>query len=135
MIKANELRVGTKFYFPFHKEIISILGYAKTESDNSFKFQFETRGGILLEPLGVLQPIELTPEILIKLGFKKDGLEGCVWYQKDFPVVGELCTSDERNPLGNFLFDTDTDTLRIYYLHQLQNLYFSLTGFELDVTL
>ena len=75
-----------------------------------------------------------TNTILIKFGFEKDdsGVEMndpdyCDWYQKEFPIIGELCQSSDKS----YLFDTETDTLRIKYVHQLQNLYFALCGEEL----
>lgn len=78
--------------------------------------------------------IPLTEKWLIKFGFEKDdsGVEMndpdyCDWYQKEFPIIGELCQSSDKS----YLFDTETDTLRIKYVHQLQNLYFALCGEEL----
>ena len=54
MITQNEIRVGNIFYFPFHKQNVSIVGYAKIEKDDSFKVQFETNGGIYLKDLLIL---------------------------------------------------------------------------------
>ena len=85
--------------------------------------------------LCIVSPIPLTEEILLKAGFVKEVYYDASWLQKDFPVIGELCTSDKQHPLGNFLFDMNTDTLKIHYLHQLQNLYFALTGEELNINL
>jgi len=80
-------------------------------------------------------PIPLSPEILEKAGFKYvDGEEdGMYWYETEWPIVGELITCDKER--GNYVFDADTDTLRITSLHQLMNLYFALTGNELNINL
>lgn len=133
MIKANELRIGNYIKFHNHLEPEKIVTV-------NVRFFSSLAGGRSLEEIkpdeelnGYYSPIPLTPELLLKLGFEKDGYEGAVWYQKGFPVIGELCTSDREHPLGNFLFDTNTDTLKIHYLHQLQNLYYSLTGSEMEV--
>lgn len=40
------------------------------------------------------------------------------WYEKEFPVIGTLCQSSDKT----YLFDENTDTLRIKYVHELQNL-------------
>lgn len=77
--------------------------------------------------------IPLTPEILLKAGFEKQDYEDAFWYETEWPTVGVLCTCDEDR--GNYVFDENTDTLRIEYLHQLQNLYHSLTGEELTIIL
>jgi hypothetical protein len=81
-------------------------------------------------------PIPLTEEWLLKFGFEKDdsGVEidhpdYCEWYQKNFPIIGELCQSSDKT----YLFDIETDTLRIKYVHSLQNLYFALCEKELII--
>lgn len=80
------------------------------------------------------QPIPLTEEWLLKFGFKKDdsGVEPyhqdyCEWYEREFPVIGTLIQSSDKQ----YVFDENSDTLRIKYVHQLQNLYYALTGEEL----
>ena len=88
--------------------------------------------------LKFIKPITLTEEILLKCGFEKDDTgvdmfdpDYAEWYQMEFPVIGILCQSSDKK----YLFDENTDTLRIQYLHQLQNLFFDLTGEELEVKL
>jgi len=80
------------------------------------------------------RPIPLTEEWLIKFGFEKDDTgvdmfdqDYHEWYQKEFPIIGVLCQSSDKE----YLFDENTDKLRIKYVHQLQNLYFALTSEEL----
>lgn len=78
-------------------------------------------------------PIPLTPEILYKTPFGK----------KDFMEVSYLCfITIER---GAFYLQTEyglanekehqTELPELRYLHQLQNLYFALTGKELNINL
>jgi len=80
------------------------------------------------------EPIPLTEEWLVRFGFEKDDTGVDIfdqdyykWYQKEFPIIGVLCQSSDNL----YLFDENTDTLRISFVHQLQNLYFALTGTEL----
>lgn len=75
--------------------------------------------------------IELTEDILVKCWWVKEIYKDAIWYKKTYPVIGQLCTSSK----GNYIFDIETDTLRIYYLHELQNLIYSLTKQELNIQL
>lgn len=124
MINANELRIGN-----WVKIVSPNDGFMKANPKLIFDILYESDGV-------KVQPVPITPEILGKCGFEKDNndMENedyCEWHQKDFPVIGELCSQSEYK----YLFDTETDTLRIYYLHQLQNLYFALTNEELTISL
>ena len=81
-----------------------------------------------------LKPILITEEWLLKAGFEKDDSgvdmfdqDYCEWYQKEFPIIGLICQSSDKS----YIFDENTDTLRLKYVHELQNLYFALTGSEL----
>ena len=70
------------------------------------------------------EPIPLTEEILLKCGFEYDGdgIYGVdnVYYDFYFSKTGVVVRG-----LNN----------KIYHLHQLQNLYFALTGEELTIKL
>ena len=69
--------------------------------------------------------VELTEEILLKCGFEKHNKE--FWF-KDF-FIGLIDNSfNLKEGIGVYVAD-------VYYLHQLQNLYFALTGEELTVNL
>jgi len=117
MIAATSLRIGNKVYE---------TGNLSKQFSVSAKTILRAESGSIK-----LSGISLSPYILEQCGFTKDGHDDAVWYQKEFPFIGELCTSDREHPLGNYLFDTNTDKLRIHYLHQLQNLFYALTGEEL----
>jgi hypothetical protein len=113
MIQANELRqdnwvlkLGTPSKFDFY-----------VEDDRTYLDEFE--------------PIPLTPEILEKCGFDKgmgidhkfQGLRLRLWKNNDWILLNTNgCDLYPRMPT-------------IKYLHQLQNLYFALTGKELQVNI
>ncbi len=132
MLQENEVRIGNAV-----KDSTGRIGKIMSIGKNQVRVRFDfstVKIDTNHDETGLdIEAVPLSPELLLKLGFEKDGYEDAVWYQKDFPIIGQLCTSDREHPLGNFLFDTNTDTLKIHYLHQLQNLYYSLVGSELEI--
>lgn len=117
-ISANELRIGNLLQW----------GDGEITVDLNVLRDFD------VYVINGLEPIPLTEEWLIRVGFEKQDSgykinhpDYCEWYQRDFPVIGELCQSSDKE----YLYDTDTDILRINSVHQLQNLIFALTGEEL----
>ena len=109
-MKVEELRIGNLVFekgrSPFAIEIEKIIDFA-----NGF-YKFE--------------PIELTDEWLIKLGFESDGIE---WWN------GIICLGIFKDGL-NYL-PTEEINYRVgqefEYVHQLQNLHYAITGDELNV--
>ena len=89
----------------------------------------------------VYAPIPLTPEILVKCGFSGH-LYKPQYIGKDVPSEGMTTDFVLTKPLymGEwqdfyaFGYD-DFRFTKIEHLHQLQNLYFALTGTELEVNL
>jgi hypothetical protein len=137
IITQNEIRVGNILYFPFHKQNVSIVGYAKIERDDSFKVQFETNGGILLEPLSVLRPIQITEEILLKCGFEKWNATVNMGYSGQFHrgwVIGDFNINQTYYGLTAANIKKN-DNVIIEYLHQLQNIYYFLSEKELAINL
>ena len=84
------------------------------------------------------QGIELSPEILDKCGFEIGGYDMLFWSKGNFELAG-LNWADagiEEYQFVNFRWNDGKDgILQIHYLHQLQNLYFTLTGEELQINL
>lgn len=84
--------------------------------------------------------IELTSEILEKAGFivKDDNPKKKQWYEGD--VLVNICgfeftNTDKQGSNGGFYsYDLNQGKTIIKYLHQLQNLYYFLTGEELQIT-
>ncbi len=69
------------------------------------------------------KPIPLTEEWLLKFGFEKKGVNRTRWIFWKIDLV-----EDEK---GIYSFDESRIYIDINYVHQLQNLYFALTGEEL----
>lgn len=67
-----------------------------------------------------ITPMKLTEEWLKKLGFKP--------FQKDWSIKGLIIHSRKRG------FIVRKSIPQIQYVHQLQNLYFALTGIELQLS-
>lgn len=121
MIQANELRIGNCIqtvndHTPFVIKELHMMHFIMRPWDN-----------ILFEP------IPLTPELLEKIGFRHGKYETTdsvvyfkVYSDGDVKVVVE--------PDSDPYYRTDIGQ-PIRYLHQLQNLYFTLTGEELEVSL
>jgi hypothetical protein len=121
-MKATELRLGNWMEFPDHLIKQQQIVYLDiTASKNDY-----------------VKPIQLTPEWLERLGCKKqsngtdftisaDG--GSFYYLNYNRRTNEIHSISVVHPM---LDDTQTAfTWHIKYVHQLQNLYHSLTGREL----
>ena len=130
-MKATELKIGNWVYNSTTRNNMQVYPMMIPQLYN-----IEKERGSLKD--SNINPITLSEEILLKCGFEKDDTgvdmfdqDYHEWCQKEFPIIGVLC----QNETKEYLFDENTDTLRIRYLHQLQNLYFSLTQKELEVYL
>lgn len=91
-------------------------------------------------PLFNLSPIPLTPEWLERFGFKRSE-NGGNWKQPDYMIweadgfkIGETVSDNFYwyNQAEDDFYSSYSPQLK--HVHQLQNLYFALTGTELDPT-
>lgn len=123
MINANELRIGNIVYDEDKTEMyIAGLWPVNEGKQYNFKDSAGNSGNINL-----LSPIPSTEEVLLKCGFGK--IVGRFIY-KEITIVF-------KNNYINILIDWCLDPIAQFesgslYLHQLQNLYFALTGQELN---
>lgn len=125
MIVANELRVGNWINIP------ECAINTKVKTIDTQRFAVE-RDNIDLSPgenvffYKSANPISLTPEILEKCGFEANK------YNDEFKY-GLLLLDCEYTDKGEFnvVFNDCKLPLALKYLHQLQNLYYALTGEEL----
>lgn len=113
-MKANELRIGN--WVNSRIEVGVFYDVMVTKNDFS--------GNIDL-----FKPIPLTKEWLVKLGLKN----GFSDLQFTIKVTENCSMSVFINQNGNNCYIGDELEVRIEYVHQLQNLYFALTGEELTI--
>lgn len=131
MIQANELRIGNwiqlrnirergKQVFPFKVEVKDLVTLCKN-----------------IPYVKRCEPILLTSEILEKAGFETD--EICYWTEFSTPTgsVNYLSIGYYAGKVFKFLptGQIDIQGNEINSVHQLQNLYFALTGEELVIDL
>ena len=124
-MKAQELRLGNWVLDPVIKKPIVI--YDGSDLDKASGYQH----------------IPLTEEWLIKFGFEKvesddfspnffkEHKEAFVIFEDDMSVA-VTCTKETYYLKGQYSYYAPS-TERTKYVHQLQNLYFALTGTELQI--
>jgi hypothetical protein len=120
-MKANELRIGNWVKHPAavwsHRTEVQGYGYVE------FQWEEHDWAGIAECTINLedVKPIPLTEEWLLKFGFEYSDLNGDsgLWKIPPFQIYGKY---------NQFLYDYRLD---VNYVHQLQNLYFALTGEEL----
>lgn len=136
MIKANELRIGNKFQalrIPGKPADILTVKYFTEGIFPDMAIIFE-EGGYMGSQVGNYVPmvpssaangIPLTQEILEKCGFE---LFPWGWVKKSTKDFGI------RLQVKSFSYEVSgNNPVPLQYLHQLQNLYFALTGEELEI--
>ena len=133
MIQVNELRIGN--YINRLGEITIIKSIQI--GTNGIGYVYTPVSGAIT--LNQIEPIPLTPEILEKCGFelKNDTRNSNGWYLN--VDNRRICWSDSDKEIVSLYFKEGqnygyNDTLfdfKCKSLHQLQNLYFALTGEEL----
>jgi len=119
-MKPTELRLGN-YVYPFDDiELCS--------NEEIFKNCIEVDGGVIIST-STYYPIPLTEEWLLKFGFVKIGTYRIEFVKyskyKDFEIEVSLYINDGKIVTGQ--------DFEINYVHQLQNLYFALTGEELEI--
>ena len=145
MIKTQELRIGNWLigeYGLLAQVLYATNGSVCLISPTSKERLYVKVDPIVSGDLYNVKPVPLTPEILEKCGFE-EGMSK--WYNKKYftdckesSEVMEIQINIKSFRCG--IADTDfggTNAMtgkRIEYLHQLQNLYYSLCGEELIYT-
>lgn len=119
-MEVKELRIGNRIDF----KVDSLKEIYTNGVITEISEKYVHINGVRI-PNSALVPIKLTEKHLIKFGGKEN-------YERYF--IGLLCIHYDWDENGNKWFYYCPDTLpniKIKYVHQLQNLYFALTGEEL----
>jgi hypothetical protein len=125
-MKANELRIGN---------LINIKCIARQCLDADFEEQecniYNIKGILEGNNDFLYEPIPLTEEWLLKFGFEVNRQT-----KEDNNIWRCSCTEgyfEVEQIIGFFLWDNHCYGTEIKYVYQLQNLYFALTGEELQL--
>jgi hypothetical protein len=119
-MNVNELRIGNYVHGNPYDGVIRIF--------NNGKCVIKHKSGIEKFEIKNLQPIPLTEEWLLSFGFV---------YHHDTPHPNRVFRihSDEMifdlEEIKSYFFGGNFISVELKYVHQLQNLYFALTGKEL----
>lgn len=135
-MKTNELRIGN--YVNIEGDVVKVkeiyeksIHYANGEYESYATEDF-------------IQPIELTEEVLLKIGFKKNKYDWLKYFPDRENEISILMTENYTIIEYVNLFHCPEDVTEVnygstlefprrIYLHQLQNAYYLLTNEELEV--
>lgn len=145
-MEVNELRLGNyvKFSDPINGTNIYRVYYI-ADYGNISSVSLEGKGQLASCTVKDIEPIELTEELLMKIGF--EDRKGYFNYSRVFGNDGDYCDSiyiyycprlNHFKFTHNIAKELDLQTMDLYnikFLHQLQNAYYCLTGQELEVEL
>lgn len=131
MVNVKELRIGNAVMFDWDGDVRTVF-VAGIAPDGIIVKGFEYE-----DAFTSTTPIPLTAEVLEKLGFKAKNEED-YYLEISFHAGFTINIDDFSIGVGNYdevgeYASMNKDVCR--YLHQLQNLYFALTGTELEVNL
>jgi hypothetical protein len=125
MIKANELRIGNWIADFEAGGVFQIEEICKVGNQYNVSY----RNGSIICAVDVLDPIPITEDWLLKLGFEKT-----MTWTYTIDLLGSLKLVYYLGEKGWSLgFKNYSDFSNLKYLHELQNLYFALTGKELEM--
>lgn len=144
MIKANELRKGNLILIDkkHYAKVTSIGEKSFTTFNPHNKYIDGSSGDCWKYETDYTEPIPLTPQVLEKCRFEKEGdyyllkpVTNNQWYLKESSFPGEppfygMCIKWLDKEVNISMITANHPTA----IHQLQNLYFALTGQELTIS-
>lgn len=141
-MKANELRIGN--WIKYEDKLVQVVQLSSLmmlcqRDENQFLVNCAPK---------VFQPIELTEELLLKIGFKKERqlISNLFYLDYETDVDNIIRVKYVMYPKAPSLLKITTSQCENYecfefmkrgikYLHELQNAYYLLTGEELNIEL
>jgi hypothetical protein len=136
MIQANELRIGDLFIDKLTKEYLKV---SSINDDGKIVYNVINRDAFPLPNGWGAIPIPLTEDILLKCGFVDKGVTFNTKINFTRCCLFKVNSSNNYNNNENefsvtlYQHHNSIEIARIKYLHQLQNLFFALTGEELNI--
>lgn len=138
MIQPNELRLGN-YVQDRGGKVLKIDTFETTHNGEEYVLKVGQRmfvNGNEVHPLteysDYLQPIPLSDEWLAKFGFDDDGFRQYTLLNWGIKVVESLASKGSWIVYQGFLRQFQ-EIAEVQYIHQLQNLFFALTGEELKL--
>lgn len=130
MIEPNELRIGNLVRKPKYGsvyKIVMFLGIGHLQLDSPyFKYQTDSFHDCSIDEI---EGIPLTEEWLLKFRFNKKTVDGV---HNDIFEWFKIQSEKGGFEYGFENYQLSIPNVRLHYVHQLQNLYFALTGKELE---
>ena len=133
-MEAKELRIGNLLYLAFAKKNVVVSGIDVIEISEITHNLIRFKDGInfSVSKIELFEPILLTEEWLLKFGFEKSNLdEDNAWLELKYRYL--KFSSDESVEFKKVYLTINKMDIICKYVHQLQNLYFALTGEELTI--
>lgn len=133
-MKASELRIGNYVHHNERNYLSSYLDSYLTVCELTEKsittFYHSCHGGIqVVRNKKDYQPIPITEEWLLRLGFEEDGIGWYFLQIEDHVTKLGYC----YNVISKIFEINEMEINGIQYVHQLQNLYFALTSKDLTI--
>lgn len=127
-MKAKELRIGNYVRHDNGNGAFTVEVVGITPKEVTVKYG----PGVSTITQEEITPLPLTVKTLLKCGFSEVGIYENVYHRGDYRIYLDREAND-----GLLKYETETYQIEIEVggVHQLQNLYFALTGEELPVNL
>lgn len=131
-IEARDLRIGNLVMAGNSRVLVNGIHDGFSGGINPYSWSGDGDSGIDVDyEFSVLSGVPLTEDWLVKLGFVHRTAQDISWYSIDGKNGISLSDNKFNFITGNFVCQL---VLReIQYVHELQNLYFSITGKELVI--
>lgn len=137
MIEANELRIGNMLQIqlvpngPWRNIVIKGI---KVQRGDQFIAWTEHSGEFMLLKTGSFKPITVTQKILENCGFEPDA-NPCFYFIVLPLNIASLSINPDNGVCYLIKNSCSINPFHVNFLHELQNLFFALSGEELNIPL